>query len=171
MAAARYVAGAASEAKGDNMPQSDANEATESGFPIGRRDLVVKGGALAVAGAAMSGITVPAFAAFNDDAGICAIKAPFAIHGGSIVHGFMAEPMRGAALDVVVVIGEDGRSDATAQATARRYAHAGYFAMAPDLPATFGKADPATLRDKIQALTPMLARLPRSTGNVRFVTA
>lgn len=157
------------------MPKiDDANEARPADLMIDRRDLVVKGGALAVAAVAMTGIAAPAFAALNDDTGICTIKAPFAIHGGSIVHGFMAAPNQGGATDVVVVIGENGYSDKAAQAAARRYAHAGFFAMAPDLHATFGgngKVDPAALRTEMQALAPMLAHLPRSNGNVRFINA
>jgi hypothetical protein len=161
------------------MPQIDdssASNETASRLTVNRRGLMVKGGGLAAAASvAATGMASPAFAALaGDDSGISTVRGPYAIHGGSIVHGFIAAPRRGGEIDVIVVLGAGDRSDSAAEATARRYARGGYLAMAPDLHATFGgngAASSATLRAKLNAIKPMLEYLPRSSGRVRFVNA
>jgi hypothetical protein len=164
------------------MPHiDDANLSNgPSALTIDRRSLLAKGGALAAASVVATGIASPVLAAVTaDDAGIRTMRGAYALDGGVILHGFMAKPARivaphkGGEIDVVVVLGANGYAYAAAEASALHYAKAGYFAIAPDLHATFGgngNADPATLREKIRMLAPMIGDLPRGNGNVRFVT-
>ena len=153
------------------MPQIDEANGAVAGFAVNRRGLIVKGGAMAAASVVAAGIASPAFAALSEEnAGIMAVRGPYAIHGGSVIDGFMAAPKGGGEVDVVVVVGADGRAGAAQEAAARRYAKAGCFALAPDLHTTFG-GNGASARGKLKALEPMLAYLPRSSGRVRFVTA
>lgn len=135
---------------------------------IGRRKLI--GSFAAVSAVATVGM--PAFAA--SDANLRTFHARYAIHGGSILAGYFAAPKGQQGLDVVVVLGDEATTPAQVEASARRYANAGYLAIAPDLAATYRDqplASRAAMVDHLMKALPNLKRLPQGSGTVKVVSA
>ncbi len=74
----------------------------------------------------------------------------------------------------MLIVPASGALDAAAEAMARSYAAAGYLAIAPDLPASYGGARAGGKPALVAALmrdVPRLRRLARGNGTVAVVTA
>ncbi|GAA0329136.1 hypothetical protein GCM10009087_44200 [Sphingomonas oligophenolica] len=142
--------------------------------PLGRRTVMSRMAALpvasVVAGSGMVGFATPAAAA-GIDPRLNAQNLRFAISGGRILDGYFATPRGKTNLDVVVVLHGKNGLDAAAEETARRYAQAGYFAVAPDLGKNFAGLDHESQVAEMVKVAPKLKRLPHSNGNVRVVSA
>lgn len=143
--------------------------------PLGRRAVMGRMAALpvasAVAGSGIVGFATSAAAATGVDPRLNARNLRFAISGGRILDGYFASPRGKTNLDVIVVLHGENGLDATAEETARRYALAGYFAVAPDLGKNFAGFDRDGQVAEMLSLAPKLKRLPHSNGNVRVVSA
>ena len=155
----------------DNQPMSEAIDMGRA--PLGRRAAMQRIAALAVApavaGSGMLGFAGAAFAA-TDDSQLNARKLRYALRGGKIINGYFAAPRGKANLGLVVVIHDQNGLDAKAEAAARRYALAGYQAIAPDLAATFKGSRDAMIAQLV-AQTPHLKRSALGNGKVTFVSA
>ena len=142
--------------------------------PLGRRTVMGRMAALpvasAVAGSGIVGFATSAAAA-GVDPRLNAQNLRFAISGGRILDGYFAAPRGKTNLDVIVVLHGENGLDATAEETARRYALAGYYAVAPDLGKNFAGLDHGGQVAEMVKLAPKLKRLPHSNGNVRVVSA
>lgn len=144
--------------------------------PVGRRSAMRRIAALsvapAIAGSGVLGFAGSAFAATSgDDSRLNASKVGYAIRGGKIIHGYFASPRGKTNLGVVVVIHDENGLDAKAEDVARRYALAGYQAIAPDLRATFkGASRDAMIAEMVKQL-PHLKRSALGNGTVSIVAA
>lgn len=158
---------------------SDSNEQPVEGFealgraPIGRRSVVRRMAALSVApavvGSGMLGFAGSALAA-TDDSRLNARKLSYALRGGKVLEGYFAAPRGKANLGVVVVMPDEAGLDAKAEETARRYALAGYMAVAPDLRATFkGGSRDAMVADMMK-MVPDLKSLAHSNSKVSRIS-
>src|SRR6202008_2464397 len=95
----------------------------------------------------------------------------YVISGGTILDGYFAAPRGKSDLGVVVVIHDENGLNAKAEETARRYALAGYYAVAPDLRKNFGGlARDAQIAAMVKT-APQLKRVPRGNGQVMIVSA
>ena len=124
--------------------------------------------ALAVAGVAAA----PAFGMVGE-AGLSTFRGQYAIHGGHLLSGYFASPKGKTNLGVVVLMAEQGTSQARVDAAAQRHARAGYLAIAPDLAATYSGSAvmgrDAMVAD-LMAVLPNLKRLPLGNGQVAVVS-
>lgn len=150
---------------------SDINDQPVAGFgalgrkPVGRRGVVV---ALSAA-PAVFGFAGSAFAAVTDDS-LNARNVRYALRGGKVLEGYFASPRGKANLGVVVVMPDQAGADAKAQETARRYAHAGYLAIAPDLGATFKGGSRDAMVAQMMKTVPELKRLSHSNSKVSRIS-
>lgn len=159
---------------------SDFNDQTARGFddrtPVGRRGAMGRIAALsvvpAIVGSGVLGFAGSALAATSpDDSRLNARKLRYAIRGGKVIDGYFAAPRGKANLGLVVVIHDENGLDAKAEDTARRYALAGYSAIAPDLRATFKGGDrDAAIAEMVNQL-PHLKRSALGNGKVSVVAA
>jgi hypothetical protein len=141
--------------------------------PVGRRSAMGRMAAMSVApaivGSGVLGFAGSAFAA--TDAGLNARNLRYAIAGGQVIEGYFASPRGRSNLDLVVVLPDQDVVDAKAQATARRYAQAGFYAIAPDLRATFkGGSREAMVAGMVKAAG-NLKRFAHGNGKVTIVSA
>lgn len=97
-------------------------------------------------------------------------KGKYAVDGHRIVNGFMATPRGKTNLDVVVLVSENGKLDAAAEAAARGYAASGWIAFAPDLSSTYGTTDKAAMVAALSRDLPRFKRLGHGSGKVAIVT-
>ena len=141
-----------------------SNEAGTKGR-ISRRGFI---GTAGIASVAMGGVTQAAAAIGG--AKVKTYKGKYAIDSHRIVDGFMASPRGKADLDVVVLVTENGKLDAAAEAAARGYAASGWAAFAPDLAATYGTTDKAAMIAALDRDMPRLKRLAQGSGKVAIVT-
>ena len=120
----------------------------------------------AVAGAVgVGGFGLPALAA-PPAASLYIFKGLYAIDGGRIIDGYFAAPKGKNRLPVILLIHDAQGYDSLAEATAQRYAKAGYCAIAPNLATTcFATTYEARLAE-IQALAPRLSKFPLGNGKV-----
>lgn len=143
---------------------SDINDRPVAGFealgrkPVGRRTVM----AAISAAPAVFGFAGSAFAATDD--GLNARSLRYALRGGKVLDGYFASPRGKANLGVVVVMSDQAGVDAKAQETARRYAHAGYLAIAPDLGATFKGGSRDAMVAQMMKTVPELKRLSHSNS-------
>jgi carboxymethylenebutenolidase len=144
--------------------------------PVGRRAVVQRMAAApvasAIAGSGIVGFATSASAASGAvDPRLQAQHLRYAINGGTIIDGYFAAPRGKSNLGVVVVIHDENGLDAKAEETARRYALAGYYAVAPDLRKNFaGLARDAQIAAMVKT-APQLKRFPRGNGEVTIVSA
>lgn len=149
-----------------------SNDSANSG-QVSRRRFLGRAGVTSAVGIAASGMATSAAAAILPGAKINTYKGKYAIDSHRIVDGFMASPRGKTDLDVVVLISESGKLDAAAEAAARSYAASGWYAIAPDLPATYRTASLGGKAAMVEALTrdmPRLKRMARGSGKVAIVT-
>ena len=159
---------------------SDFNDQPVAGFDggmsVGRRGAMRRIAALsvapAIAGSGVLGFAGAALAATStNDSRLRVSRTRYAIRGGRIIDGYFAAPRGKINLGMVVVIHDEEGLDAKAEDTARRYALAGYQAIAPDLRATFrGDSRDAMLAELVHQL-PNLKRSALSNGKVSIVAA
>nr|WP_299906597.1 dienelactone hydrolase family protein [Sphingomonas bacterium] len=123
----------------------------------------------AIAGTGILGFAGSAFAA--TDAGLNARKLRYAICGGQVIDGYFAGPRGRNNLDVVVVLPDRDVLDAKAEATARRYAQAGFYAIAPDLRATFKGGNREAMVAQMVKAAGNLKRFAHGSGKVTIVSA
>jgi hypothetical protein len=149
---------------------SDINNQPAAGFealgrkPIGRRSVV----AALSAAPAVFGFAGSAFAATDDNLNARTLR--YALRGGKMIDGYFAAPRGKANLGVVVVMPDQVGVDAKAQETARRYAHAGYLAIAPDLGATFKGGSRDAMVAQMMKTVPELKRLSHSNSKVARIS-
>ncbi|MES1975540.1 MAG: dienelactone hydrolase family protein [Pseudomonadota bacterium] len=157
----------------DNDNQGDMGAEALGSAPLGRRAVMGRMAALsvvpAVAGSGIFGFAASAAAA--TDAGLNARHLRYAVRGGKIIDGYFAAPQGKANLGVVVVLHGEAGFDAKAEETARRYANAGYYAIAPDLRATFKGSNHGAMVAEMIETAPGLKRLARGNGKVSLVSA
>jgi len=143
--------------------------------PLGRRTVMQRMAALpvasAVAGSGIVGFATSAAAATGVDPRLNAKNLRFAISGGRILDGYFAGLRGKTNLDVVLVLHGENGLDSVAEETARRYALAGYYAVAPDLGKNFAGLDHGSQVAEMVKIAPKLKRLPHGNGNVRIVSA
>jgi len=143
---------------------SEINDHAAAGFealgrkPVGRRTVM----AALSAAPAVFGFAGSAFAVTDD--GINARNVRYALRGGKMLDGYFASPRGKANLGVIVVMPDQSSVDAKAQETARRYAHAGYLAIAPDLGATFKAGNRDAMVAQMMKTLPDLKRLSHSNS-------
>jgi carboxymethylenebutenolidase len=141
--------------------------------PIGRRSVVRRMAALsaapAIAGSGLLGFAGPAFAA-TDDSRLNMRDVRYALRGGKTLTGYFASLRGKANLGVVVVMPDQVGVDAKAQETARRYAHAGYLAIAPDLGATFKGGSRDAMVAEMMNTVPELKRLSHSNSKAAKIS-
>jgi carboxymethylenebutenolidase len=153
---------------------SDINDQPVVGFeelgrtPVGRRGVMRRMAALSAAPAVL-GFAGSAFAA-TDDTRLNARKVRYALRGGKVLDGYFASPRGKANLGVVVVMPDQIGADAKAQETARRYAHAGYLAIAPDLGATFKGGSRDAMVAEMMKTVPELKRLAHGNSKVSKIS-
>lgn len=138
---------------------------TKTAGRISRRGFI---GTAGVASVAMGGVTQAAAAIGG--AKVKTYKGKYAVDSHRIVDGFMAAPRGKDNLDVVVLVTENGKLDAAAEAAARGYAASGWAAFAPDLAATYGTTDKAAMIAALDRDMPRLKRLAQGSGKVAIVT-
>ena len=158
---------------------SDINDRPVAGLetlgraPVGRRSVMRRMAALsvapAIAGSGMLGFAGSAFAA-TDDSRLNARNVRYALRGGKVLDGYFASPRGKANLGVVVVMPDQVGADAKAQETARRYALAGYMAIAPDLGATFKGGSRDAMVAEMMKTVPELKSLAHSNSKVSKVS-
>jgi carboxymethylenebutenolidase len=136
--------------------------------PVGRRSVMRRMAALSAA-PAVFGFAGSAFA-MADDTRLNARKVRYALRGGKVLEGYFASPRGAANLGVVVVMPDQIGADAKAQETARRYAHAGYLAIAPDLGATFKGGSRDAMVAAMMQTVPELKRLAHSNSKVSKIS-
>jgi hypothetical protein len=143
--------------------------------PLGRRSVMRRMAALSVApvvaGSGILGFAGAASAATGTDPRLNANRLRYAIRGGKIIDGYFAAPRGKSNLGVVVVIHDEDGLDAKAEETARRYALAGYYAIAPDLPATFKSGSRDAMIADMMKTVPNLKRFAQGNGKVSVVAA
>lgn len=127
-----------------------------------RRTALGTFGAL-VGAAGVSGFALPALAA---PLPLWTFKGLYAIDGGRVLDGFIAAPSGMSQLNVILLIHDANGYDSLAEASARRYAKAGYCAIAPDLTSTCTAASYEARLAEIQALAPRLQQFPLGNGRV-----
>lgn len=141
--------------------------------PVGRRSALRRIAALsvapAVAGSGVLGFAGSAFAA-TDDSRLNTRQLRYALCGGKILDGYFASPRGKANLGVVVVMPDQVGIDAKAQETARRYALAGYLAIAPDLGATFKGGSRDAMVAEMMKTVPQLKRLAHANSKVSRIS-
>lgn len=131
---------------------------------LNRRSALGAMGALAGAAGA-SGFAWPAFAA-PAPISLYTFKGLYAIDGGRIIDGYIAAPRGKNRLNVLLLIHDANGYDALAEASAQRYARAGYCAIAPNLTTTCVAATHDARVEEMRALAPRLALFPLGNGKV-----
>lgn len=145
---------------------SDINDHPVAGFePLGRKPICRRSVVAALSAApAVFGFAGSAFAATDNS--LNARNVRYVLRGGKVLEGYFASPRGKANLGVVVVMPDQASVDAKAQETARRYAHAGYLAIAPDLGATFKGGSRDAMVAQMMKTVPELKRLSHSNSKV-----
>lgn len=145
---------------------SNFSNDTETKSRMSRRGFI---GTAGIASVAMGSVPAQAAAAIGG-ARVKTYKGKYAVDSHRIVNGFMASPRGKTNLDVVVLVTENGKLDAAAEAAARSYAASGWVAFAPDLSSTYGTADKAAMVEALNRDVPRFKRLGHGSGKVAIVT-
>ena len=127
-----------------------------------RRSALGTFGAL-VGAAGVGGFALPALAA---PLPLWTFTGLYAIDGGRVLDGFIAAPNGVSQLNVILLIHDANGYDSLAEASAKRYARAGYCAIAPNLTTTCTAATYEARLTEIQALAPWLQQFPLGNGRV-----
>jgi len=133
---------------------------------VSRRGFI---GTAGIASVALGGMTTQAMAAVSG-AKVKTYKGKYAVDSHRIVNGFMAAPRGKTNLDIVLLVSENGKLDAAAEAAARGYAASGWIAFAPDLPSTYDTNDKAAMVEALTRDVPRFKRLGHGSGKVAIVT-
>ena len=127
-----------------------------------RRSALGTFGAL-VGAAGVGGFALPALAAPSP---LWTFKGLYGIDGGRILDGYLAGPNGKSRLNVILLIHDEDGYGSLAEASAQRYAQAGYCAIAPNLTTTCTAATYEARVAEIQALAPRLRQFPLGNGRV-----
>lgn len=138
---------------------------------ISRRKAI---GGMAAATAAT--VALPGMArAIGDSSDLRVFRGRYVFHGNRMVDGYMVAPRGMTPVDTVVLLHGAGGLDATALATARRYAEAGKMVVVPDLAATYRGVSALAGRDAhvadIKRSAASFGRHMRGTGKVEVIAA
>ena len=136
---------------------------------ISRRKAI---GGMAAATAAT--VALPGMArAIGGTSNLRVFRGRYVFQGNRMIDGYMVAPRGLKPIDTVVLLHGAGGLDATALATARRYAEAGKMVVVPDLAATYRGVSALAGRDShvadIKRSAASFGRHMRGTGKVEVV--